>query len=117
MTQVDHDYYTGTYLGSSIPEAEFPTLARRAGEELERMKRIYTVTGEESAEKDAICAMADALYWYDGAANSQLVTSVSVGSVSTGMSGSALPDTSQVAQAKELYRCACRYLDIFRGIC
>ena len=30
----DYKFYTGTYLGNSIPEADFPRLAKRAEEQL-----------------------------------------------------------------------------------
>ena len=44
------------------------------------------------------------------------MSAASIGSVSVSYSGSAnAVDTSQAAQARELYRCAKLYLDIYRG--
>lgn len=106
----DYAFYTGTYMGGSIPAADFPRLAKRAGEQLARYKRIYTVTGDATAESMAVCAMADALYYYETAANTP--QSSSIGSVSSSMGG---VDSSPNAQAKELYRCAGLYLNIYRG--
>lgn len=107
----DYLYYTGTYLGGSIPKADFPRLAMRAGEQLARYERIYTVTGNDNAKSMAVCAMADALYYYETAANTP--QSSSIGSVSSSMGAA---DISSKAQSNELYRSACLYLDIFRGV-
>lgn len=108
----DYACYTGTYLGGSIPEADFPRLAKRAGEQLARYKRIYTVTAPEAgSENMAICAMADAMYYFETAQNAP--QSASIGSVSSSRGSAA--DVSPRAQAAELYRCARLYLDIYRG--
>lgn len=108
----DYAFYTETYLGGSIPEADFPRLAKRAGEQLARYKRIYTVTAPEAGSEDmAVCAMADAMYYFETAQNAP--QSASIGSVSS--SRGSTVDVSPRAQAAELYRCARLYLDIYRG--
>lgn len=117
---VDYLFYATTYSGDSIAEVDFPRLAKRAGEQLARYKRIYTVTApDEAAESMAICAMADALAYYEAAQNgdSGAVNSASIGSVSVSYAGNAAVDVSQAAQERELYRCARQYLDIYRGCC
>ena len=112
----DYEFYTKTYMGDSIPEADFPRLAKRAGEQLARYKRIYTVSApDENAEAMAVCAMADAFYAFDAVANGGNVQSASIGSVSASYGSTPSIDISQKGQAKELYRCACLYLDIYRG--
>lgn len=115
----DYEFYASVYMGDSIPENEFPRLAKRAGEQLSRYKRIYTVTApEQNSEDMAICAMADALAYYEAAQSGTggPVSAASIGSVSVSYSGSAnAVDTSQAAQERELYRCAKLYLDIYRG--
>jgi hypothetical protein len=58
--------------------------------------------------------MADAMYYFETAANGGLVTSSSIGSVSSSRKVDTV-DTSPRAQARELYRCASLYLDIYRG--
>lgn len=109
----DYRFYTYTYMGGSIPEEEFPRLERRAGEQLARYKRTYRVTAPEADSEDlAVCAMADALYYFEAAQNGGIVTSSSIGSVS---SSTQAVDISPKAQARELYRCARQYLDIYRG--
>lgn len=107
----DYGFYTNTYLGGSIPASDFPRLSQRAGEQLARYKKMYTVDAAETAAEDmAICAMADALYYFETAANTP--QSASIGSVS---SSRGTADISPKAQAAELYRCAALYLDIYRG--
>lgn len=111
---VEYSFYTEEYLGDSIPVGEFTRLSRRASSQLDRYKRIYTVSGDDTAEKLAICAMADALYFYEIAASGGLITSSSVGSVSSGSQQANL-DVSDKAMSRELYRCAGLYLSIYRG--
>ena len=115
----DYEFYASVYMGDSISEADFPRLAKRAGEQLARYKRIYTVTAPEQTSEDmAICAMADALAYYEATQSGTggPVSAASIGSVSVAYSGSAnAVDTSQAAQERELYRCAKLYLDIYRG--
>lgn len=110
----NYAFYQNVYLGGSISVEDFPRLAKRAGEQLSRYKRLYKVTApDEDSENLAICAMADAINYFEQAQNGGIVASSSVGSVSS--SSSASVDISPKAQASELYRCAKQYLDIYRG--
>lgn len=111
----DYSFYTGEYLGNSVPVGDFSRIAKRASDQLARYKRIYTVIGDEKAQRMAVCAMMDALYYFEIAANGGIVTSSSIGSVSSSAQVQAV-DLSAKAQSKELYRCACLYLDIYRGV-
>ena len=121
---VEYTFYQESYHGGSIPsEQEWNGCARRAEAQLRRYKRIYTVTvpnDEPDAESMAICAMAEALHSFDLIANGEggAIQSASIGSVSTswGSSGANAVNISPAGQAKELYRCACLYLDIYRGV-
>ncbi len=117
---VTYDFYKKTYLGSSVTEQEWPTLAVRAQSQLDKYKRIYTVTPpEETSEDMAVCAMVDALAYFVAAQNGTgAAVSASIGSVSVsyGNAGNTV-DVSPKAQEKELYRCACQYLEISRGVC
>lgn len=107
---VDYAFYKGTYWGDGIPEQEFQRLAQRAAEQLARYERVYRVTGDQMAHDQAVCAMADALYYFETVQNAP--QSSSIGSVS---SSQGTVDASPKAQSAELYRCACLYLDIYRG--
>lgn len=118
---VEYDFYIDTYVGNAIAETDWAGYCSRAAAQLERYKRIYTVTApDDEAEKKAICAIADAMYSFDLAANGEggPLSSASIGSVSVsygGLSGTAI-DISPKGQAKEFLRCARLYLDIYRGI-
>ena len=111
----DYSFYTTQYLGDSITGDDFPRLKKRAADQLARYKRMYTVTApDEEAEMMAICAMADALYYYETLWNepSGNISSASIGSVSVSYNG---VDASPKAQERELLRCARLYLDVYRG--
>lgn len=111
----DYAFYINKYCGDSIPESDFNRLAARAGAVLDKYKRMYTVTeNKPDGENMALCAMADALYYYETVQSGGIVSSVSVGSVSTSYSSKS-PDVSPRAQSHELFRCAGLYLDIYRG--
>lgn len=118
---VEYEFYKTAYLGGSIPEDDWPSYEARAAAQLARYKRIYTVTAPEAdAGSKAVCAMAEALYGFDLIANGEggPVQSASIGSVSTsyGTASGQAVDISAQGQAAELYRCACLYLDIYRGV-
>ena len=116
---VQYDFYSQTYRGEAISAEEWSLFEARAAEQLAYYKRIYTVTApEEHSEAMAICAMADALAYFAAAQNGAggAVASASIGSVSVSYAGAAAVDISPKAQARELYRCACQYLEIYRGV-
>ena len=112
--------YGGTALfdtSRSTNSEEWHSLLKQATAKLEHYKRIYTVTApDEKAEKMAICAMIDALYFYATAQNGEMVSSASIGSVSVNYNAPKTVDLSPKAQEKELFRCASLYLEIYRGV-
>ena len=117
---VSYEFYMGRYHGGSISEQEWPIYEARAADQLARYKRFYSVSAlEADAEDQAVCSMADAMYSFDLIANGEggAVQSASIGSVSTSYAnaGGSI-DVSSESQAKELYRCASLYLDIYRGV-
>lgn len=117
---LDYSFYQTEYMGDAIPEEAFPRLAKRAREQLAKYKRTYTVTAPEATSEDmAMCAMADALYYFECAQNGEggPVSSASIGSVSVSYAGGSAVDVSPRAQEAELYRCASLYLYIYRGCC
>ena len=104
-----------------IPPEERSYYESLAADQLDRYKRIYTITAPyPDSELRAIRAMAEALYSFDLLVNGEggPVQSASVGSVSVSYSGAAAQalDLSEKGREKELYRIACRYLDICRGV-
>lgn len=91
----------------------------RAAAQLAQYKRTYTVTApEETSEAMAVCAMADVVAVIAAAqSGTGVVTSASIGSVSVSYANAANSvDLSPKGQEKELYRCACQYLEIYRGV-
>ena len=114
---VSYEFYQSVYGGNSVPQEEFLCFSRDAQAQLDRYKRIYTVTAlQPDSEQMALCAMIDALYYFEWAQNGGAAASVSVGSVSSSRAQSAQPDVSPAAQARELDRCAQQYLEIYRGV-
>lgn len=117
---VDFDFYLNIYHGGAIPSEEWPAYEGWAVAHLARYKRIYTVTAPgPDSEAMAVCAMAEALQGFDLLLSGEggPLQSASIGSVSTsyGSFASQSIDLSPKGQARELYRCASLFLDIYRG--
>ena len=118
---VDYGFYRNSYHGGAIPEEEWDQYLARAENQLERYRRIYTVTAPgPDSESMALCSMAEALHGFDLLASGEggPLQSASIGSVSVSY-GSAMAqavDMTPRGQARELYRCASLYLDIYRGV-
>ena len=114
--------YIAAYHGTAITDLAFPGewayYSNQAIAKLEYYKRIYTVVAsDEKAEKLAVCAMADALFYFANAQNGTAnVSSASIGSVSVSYNAPKAVDLSPKAQEKELFRCASQYLEIYRGV-
>lgn len=119
---VDYDFYRNVYLGDTIDQANWPQYRARALDQLAHYRRVYTVTVPDNmpdGEERAVCAMAEAMYGFDLLANGEAgpIQSASVGSVSVSYGNAAQAvDLSPKGQAKELYRRASLYLDIYRGV-
>lgn len=117
---VEYGFYRDVYRGGVIPEEEWPQYRARGSEQLARYRRIYTVAAPgPDSEAMAVCAMAEAMHGFDLLLSGEggPVQSASIGSVSVSYGGTAAQsvDLSPKGQARELYRCACLYLDIYRG--
>ena len=114
---VDFGFYRQVYGGTALGEDTFPEAAARAGDVLRGYARSYRVTGSEEDKAKAICAMAEAIAYFDAAQNGEGgLRYAKVGSVSVSGKGIySQVDISTAAQEKELYRTASRYLTIYRG--
>lgn len=113
-----YDFYVSNYHGGAVPEAEWPIWAARARDQLRRYRRMYQVrTPWPRAADMAVCAMAEALYSFQLLLSGEAgpVQSASIGSVSVSYGSAQGLDLSPGGQERELYRCAARYLDIYRG--
>ena len=118
---VEYSYYQNTYHGTAISAEEWPSAEARADDQLKRYERIYTVTEPHEEDRNkAICAMAEAIHGFDLMLNGEggPVSSASIGSVSVSYGNAVAQaiDVSPRGQNRELYRCACLYLDIYRGV-
>lgn len=110
----DYSFYRETYLGESIDELSWPFYVTRASEELGRLSGYLTLTPRtDNAEGMTLCAMADALYYFDTAVNQRKATAVTIGAVSAQTSAPAV-DISPKAQQAELMRCLRRFYDVER---
>lgn len=109
-----YTFYQGVYLGESIPFESWALFAQRAGEDLERLSCALTLTPQaENAQDMAVCAMADALYYFDQAANQRQTSAVTIGAVSAQTTAPAV-DITPKAQQAELLRCVRRYFTVER---
>ena len=63
MAYADYAYYTATYLGTAIAEADFPRLALRASDYIDYMTRAKAAKATEESVLDALskacCAVAE----------------------------------------------------------
>ena len=104
--QADYGFYREVFRGT-MEEAAF----------LEAAARAYRVTGSAEDRARALCAMAEAIAYFDAAQNGEGgLRYAKVGSVSVSGKGIySQVDISASAQERELYRTAGRYLEIYRG--
>ena len=102
----DFDFYTNVYLGSKIPEKQFPMLAAQAASILEGYARSYTVScpGPDSRNL-AICAMAECIQ-----ENDRLLRGLMSATVSARYEKDRQPLHRQLMGKARIY------LDIYRGV-
>lgn len=113
---VTYAYYTGTYLGIAIAEADFPRLALRASETIDAMTngRAAGETDENTVDliRRATCAVAETLQQLEQSGG--VVQSERVGNYSVSYGGG-------VTAQKMLQNAAKRYLGLtglmFAGVC
>ena len=101
----DFDFYCNTYLGSRIPEQEFPQLAAKAASVLGSYDRRYQVSGGETERAMAICAMAECLHIYGNHR-----AAASAGQLSVRYEKPRLSLERAMLQAARIY------LNIYRGV-
>ena len=115
--RADFRFYRQVYGGTALEEEIFSEAAARAIDVLRGYERAYRVTGSEEEKAKAICAMAEAIAYFDAAQNGEGgLRYAKVGSVSVSGKGIySQVDISPKAQEQELYRAASLYLTIYRG--
>lgn len=118
---VDYDFYKNVYMGVSIPEADFPRLLKRAGDQLAQYRRMYTIDAAAGGPEEfmALCAMAEVLCNAETVANGEGgIQSASIGSVSTSYGGATAQavDITPTGIERAMYKAAQLYIDIYRGV-
>lgn len=108
MSYADYAHYSTVYLGNAIAEADFPRLALRASAQIDRITfgRAATDTDNETAIKNAMCAVAEEIQRQEQSDNVDGVTSESQGrySVSYGANSSkSRTNTQKISDAAKLY--------------
>ena len=111
-------FYRDRYHGTALSREEFRECAARAADVLEEFERTYRVAGSEDSRAMAICAMAEVIAYFSAAQDGQGgLRYAKVGSVSVSGKGIySQVDISPVAERRELYRAAARYLTICRAV-
>ena len=112
-------FYKEIYGGTALEGAQLTEFLARAEDQLRLFEQVYTVTElVPNGRRMAVCAMADALAYFDAAQNGTGgLRYASVGTVSVSGKGIYQSlDISPAAQTRELYRCAGTYLSIYRGM-
>ena len=104
----NYGFYTDVYAGTSINQAAFSELIRRAAQWLEGLERCCRVVpyGPES-RKMALCAVAETLYSWRKRA---FVEQSTVGNVSVRY------EKSQVPLQRLLLQSVAGYLEVYRGV-
>ena len=106
MAYADYEFYTTSYFGSVVPEADFPRLAERASDFVDTMTFDRLVDGPPTNErsqkriKKAVCSLAELMYQIElaeknaisqasaGATDTKNVGNISTGIVTSVSSGS-----------------------------
>ena len=98
MAYAEYAFYTGTYKGKSIPEADFDRLITRANSYLDRMG--VNLVPESTNAQMAACAVAEA--WQTNEQGGDVV-SQSVGPWSKSFQKETKSDDDRLFEAAQLY--------------
>lgn len=111
MAYADYEFYTTSYFGSVVPEAEFPRLAERASGFVDTMTFDRLVDGLPENErsqkriKKAVCSLAELMYQIELAEKNAInqasanVTDANTGGKSTGIVTSVSSGSESISYA------------------
>ena len=111
MAYADYEFYTTSYFGSVVPEADFPRLAERASDFVNTMTFDRLVDGLPADErsqkriKKAVCSLAELMYQIELAEKNAInqasasVTDTNVGGKSTGIVTSVSSGSESISYA------------------
>jgi hypothetical protein len=107
MAYADYEFYTTSYFGSVVPEADFPRLAERASDFVDTMTFDRLVDGLPTNErsqkriKKAVCSLAELMYQIELAEKNATNAAVSGTSTAIGTGGSTTGIVTSVSSGSE----------------
>lgn len=107
MAYADYEFYTTSYFGSVVPEADFPRLAERASDFVDAMTFDRLVDGLPTNErsqkriKKAVCSLAELMYQIELAEKNATNAAVSGTSTAIGSGGSTTGVVTSVSSGSE----------------
>lgn len=107
MAYADYDFYTTSYFGSVVPEADFPRLAEGASDFVDTMTFDRLVDGLPTNErsqkriKKAVCSLAELMYQIELAEKNATNAAVSGASTAIGSGGSTTGIVTSISSGSE----------------
>lgn len=107
MAYADYDFYTTSYFGSVVPEADFDRLAARASDFVDTMTFDRLVDGLPTNErsqkriKKAVCSLAELMYQIELAEKNAANAAASGASTTIGSGGSTTGIVTSVSSGSE----------------
>ena len=107
MAYADYEFYTTSYFGSAVPEADFPRLAERASDFIDAMTFDRLVDGLPANERSqkrirkAVCSLAELMYQIELAEKNAANAAASGTSTTIGAGGSATGIVTSVSSGSE----------------
>lgn len=107
MAYADYEFYTTSYFGSVVPEADFPRLAEKASDFVDLMTSDRLVDGLPTNErsqkriKKAVCSLAELMYQIELAEKNATNAAVSGTSTAIGSGGSTTGIVTSVSSGSE----------------
>lgn len=107
MAYADYEFYTTSYFGSVVPEADFPRLAERASDFVDTMTFDRLVDGlptnkrSQKRIKKAVCSLAELMYQIELAEKNATNAAVSGTSTAIGTGGSTTGIVTSVSSGSE----------------
>lgn len=111
MAYADYEFYTTSYFGSVVPEADFPRLAERASDFVDTMTFDRLVDGLPTNErsqkriKKAVCSLAELMYQIELAEKNAInqastnLTGTNVGNIKAGVVTSVSSGSESISYA------------------
>lgn len=107
MAYADYEFYTTSYFGSVVPEADFPRLAEKASDFVDLMTSDRLVDGLPTNErsqkriKKAVCSLTELMYQIELAEKNATNAAVSGTSTAIGSGGSTTGIVTSVSSGSE----------------